>query len=124
MSNALSKIIELIKQTGDNCIVLDHEGNPAYVLLTLSTYQKMVLGRAEVAGLSQEELIDKINRDIASWKASTQQSELDNWQALESAIDSVKDSSPEKKSLNQDEISQEAENQSVNEDKYYFEPID
>ncbi|NUM25008.1 MAG: hypothetical protein HUU49_00095 [Candidatus Buchananbacteria bacterium] len=123
MPNSLQKIIDLIKQTGDNCIVLDHEGNPAYVLMTLADYQKMVIGRAEVAGLSEEELIDKINRDIASWKASSQQEEIDNWQAVTAAIDSIT-TVTDKNLLNKAKINQEADAQSSDENKYYFEPVD
>ena len=124
MPNQLQKIIELINQTGDNCIVLDNEGNPAYVLMSLADYQKMILGRAQVAGLSEEELIDKINRDIASWKASTQQEEIDNWQAIETAFDSIKNGDSEKNPLNKAENYQKETDQKVSEDKYYFEPVD
>ena len=123
MSNPLPKIIELIKQTGDNCIVLDHEGNPAYVLMTLTDYQKMIVARAEVAGLTEEELIDKINRDVASWKVSAQQEEIDNWQAVETAIDSIKDENL-KNSLNKAQKNEAAKIETDREDRYYFEPVD
>ena len=57
MPNSLGKIISLIKKTGDNCIVLDYEGNPAYVVVTFDDYQGMILGRSEVAGLTENELL-------------------------------------------------------------------
>ena len=56
MSNSLEKIIDLIKKTGDNCVVLDHEGNPAYVLMSLEDYENIVSAKSEVATLSEDEL--------------------------------------------------------------------
>ena len=32
MSESIKKIISLINKTGDNCVVLDEAGNPAYVI--------------------------------------------------------------------------------------------
>ncbi|MFA6215036.1 MAG: hypothetical protein WC768_00530 [Patescibacteria group bacterium] len=125
MSNALEKIIELAKKTGDNCIVLDHKGEPTYVVVSFASYESMILGKSEVAGLTENELLEKINRDIANWKATQQQDNLDNWDVIESAIEDVKrvKVSPviEEKSLKQ------ANNFAVSEaadEKYYFEPID
>ena len=41
MTTGLEKIIAFIKRTGDRCIVLDHEGNPAYVILPLNEYERL-----------------------------------------------------------------------------------
>jgi len=122
MSNSLKKIINLIKETGNNCIILDHGGEPAYVIINFSDYQRLISGKSEVIGLTKSELVDKINRDIALWKASQQAKRLDNWEAIESAIQEVKEISDsylaDQKSLN------EAENAEESDEKYYFEPIE
>ena len=128
MPNSLGKIISLIKKTGDNCIVLDYEGNPAYVVVTFDDYQGMILGRSEVAGLTENELLDKINRDIAAWRATQEAENLDNWQAIESAVEGIKGSfsdsvipEEDKKSLNKANNDQNSDH---SDEKYYFEPID
>lgn len=130
MPNPLEKIIDLIKKTGDNCIVLDQNGNPAYVLVDFNNYQKMILGRSELAGLTENELVDKINRDIAIWKSSQPVQNLNNWQIIEKAVEQIKNpvSNPQpinlaeqEKSLSQANFSQDL---AEDEDKYYFEPID
>jgi hypothetical protein len=125
MPNSLEKIIELIKKTGDNCIVLDKDGSPAYVIVSFSDYQKIVLGKSEVAGLTENELLSKINRDIAAWKGTQEAENLDNWQEIESAIEGVKKISSrpteEEKSLNQANNDQDSKD---SDEKYYFEPID
>lgn len=68
MDRGLEKITTLIAKTGDRCIVLDAAGNPAYVIMRLADYEKMVVGTADVSGLSEDELLEKINRDIALWR--------------------------------------------------------
>jgi len=44
MPNSLEQIIDLIKKTGDRCVVLDHQGEPSYVIMSFGNYQKMILG--------------------------------------------------------------------------------
>lgn len=66
--NQLQSIIELIEKTGDKAIVLD-KGRPAYVMMRLKDYEGLILGKAGVRGLTEEELLDKINREIAVWKS-------------------------------------------------------
>ena len=70
MPSPLQKIIELIKKTGDRVIVFDQvNSDNSYVILAQKDYEKMVNGLAGVRGLTESELIDKINRDIAVWKS-------------------------------------------------------
>lgn len=67
--NQLQSVIELIEKTGDKAIVLE-KGKPAYVMMRLKDYEGLILGKAGVRGLTEEELLDKINREIAIWKSS------------------------------------------------------
>lgn len=125
MANPLEKIIDLIKQTGDNCVVLDADGNPAYVILSFEDYQKILAGKPNIAALTEEQLLDKVNADIAAWKASHDGEEVDNWPTVEPvAAEPKKEIKPaisEENWLNQAKISQDVEGA---DDKYYFEPVD
>jgi len=132
----LEKIIDLIKKTGDNCVVLDHDGKPAYVIMSFDDYQSLVLNKSEVASLTEDELLRKINRDVATWKATQDADNLDNWPALtqrgkqtiESTIEEVAKPSSEvfndEKSLNGANIENDSESDKNGQEKYYFEPID
>lgn len=62
------RIINLIKKTGDKVIVVNENGDPDYVIMRFNDYEKMSLGGGEVADLTEDEFLDKINRDIAIWK--------------------------------------------------------
>ncbi|MBU4332680.1 type II toxin-antitoxin system Phd/YefM family antitoxin [Patescibacteria group bacterium] len=68
MDDQLQQITDLIEKTGDKAIVLK-ENKPAYVLMTLKDYERLILGKYEVKGLTEEELLDKINREIAVWRS-------------------------------------------------------
>lgn len=117
----LEKIIELIKRTGDRCIIIDSHGNPAYVALSFDEYNKLIAGSSNLAELSEDEMLDKINRDVATWRASQQEQQLKDWDSLENAIQETKGGKTEvqeaENSLNKEE-NQDKENQ------YYFEPIE
>ena len=69
MQNQLQKAIDLVKKTGDRLVVYDiHRAGNAYVVMSLDEYEKLALGRNEIRDLTENELLDKINRDIAVWK--------------------------------------------------------
>jgi len=66
----MQKAINLAKKTGDRIIVFDQPRSQApFVILPLEEYEKIVTGTSEVRGLTEDELLDKINRDIAIWKS-------------------------------------------------------
>jgi len=132
MVNSLTKIIELIKKTGDNCIVLDPQGEPAYVVVGFKNYQQLIEGTGHVSGLTQDELLDKINRDIAAWKNSQTNANSEQWDLLDqtlaasqSQIKSVVAIQPVAKlnPVNNEKAQPLANNLPV-EDKYDFEPIE
>jgi len=68
--SALKNLINLVKKMGDKAIIADLDGNPECVLMTVGDYEALTLGSAGVKGLTEEELLAKINRDIAMWKDS------------------------------------------------------
>ena len=69
MRDKLQKAIDLARKTGDRLIIYDSaKAQEAYVLMTLDQYEKIALGHQATSNLTEEELLDKINRDIAVWK--------------------------------------------------------
>jgi len=133
MTDSFEKIINLIKRTGDNCIVLDSSGQPAYVVMGFNRYQSMIEGQSNITELSKDEFLDKINHDIALWKSSTDEQNLDNISAIEAAMEEAKKSEADseddpfstKNSLNQAKNKSESQDlEKDSEEKYYFEPID
>ena len=81
MQNYLQKAIKLAKKTGDRLIIFDtNEPENTMVLIPVNDYEKLIIGRSEVRGLTEDELLDKINRDIAIWKSDNefQENQLNN----------------------------------------------
>ena len=73
MQNYLQKAINLAKKTGDRLIIFDtNKPENSFVLMGLDEYEKIVAGKSEVRGLTEDELLDKINRDIAIWKSDNE----------------------------------------------------
>lgn len=120
MPNPLDKVIELIKQTGDNCIMLDDQGYPAYVVMSFDKYQNMAVSGNNFAKNSQKDVVDQVNEEIAS---------LHNDSEAHSTVESS-DFQPVREILTP--ISGENSLDSAKNDiagekdgeKYYFEPID
>lgn len=61
MQSAFTQILDLLKKTGDKCLVLDTEGNPQYVMMSFKEYQKLIGDT-----LTGNDLFDKIDSDLAS----------------------------------------------------------
>jgi hypothetical protein len=76
MQDQLAKAINLAKKTGDKLIVFDSsKPENVFVVLSIKDYENLVLGKSEVRGLTEDELLDKINRDIAIWKSDQREAE-------------------------------------------------
>jgi len=70
MHTPFKKAIEICKKTGDRLIIFDGLNNSdGYVIMGLNQYEKLLSVESEVRGLTEEELLDKINRDIAIWRS-------------------------------------------------------
>lgn len=81
MQDQLQKAINLAKKTGDKLIVFDSSRpDNVFMVLSLKDYENLVLGKSEVRGLTEDGLLDKINRDIAIWKSD--QAEADNSESI------------------------------------------
>jgi len=76
MQDQLQKAINLAKKTGDKLIVFDSaKPDNIFIVLSLKDYENLVLGKSEVRGLTEDGLLDKINRDIAIWKSDHEEEE-------------------------------------------------
>jgi len=131
MQHAINKVFNLINKTGDRCIVLSQDSDEAYVVMSLAEYERMTLGKADVSELSEDELLDKINRDIAMWKSQQDQSKQDDiWVDDEYATKSA-DFDPGRYNLadtsqNFDEyegFDDDFDYQEPQEEPYYFEKV-
>lgn len=133
MQDQLQKAINLVKKTGDKLIVYDSsKPDNTFVILALKDYENLVLGKSEVRGLTEDELLDKINRDIAIWKSEQNldneiETDLDHLSELpksekpEEARDKIVKkfnrgwSIPSKRKINAEEI--------IEEDRQYLEDL-
>lgn len=68
MEQGLQRVLNLAKKTGDNVIVFDSL-NPdnSYVILAINKYEDLLEEAGYQDFLTEEEMTDKINRDIDPW---------------------------------------------------------
>jgi hypothetical protein len=66
------KMKEALDLLGGKAILKDQE--QYYVLLSLKEFKK--LRQEGISGLTKQELVDKINNDIASWKFAQEEEEM------------------------------------------------
>lgn len=81
------KLINIVDRTGDKVIFFT-EGK-SYVIMPLDQYEA-TLRQDKIGNLSEQGLIDKINRDIAMWKAQAAV-EQEKGLAESVALEQVKD---------------------------------
>ncbi len=66
------KLKEALELLGGRAVIKDQD--EYYILLTLREFRK--IKQEGVSGLTKQELVDKINNDIASWKFSQEEDKL------------------------------------------------
>lgn len=77
MSMLNKEIADLIKNTGGKYIIVEN-GKPSYVAMSWKEYKNFLdSGKYSIKSLTEEELIDKINNDIAMWRESQNDGEED-----------------------------------------------
>ncbi len=83
MKSQLEKAIELAQKTGDRIIVVDDNNDSALVLMGLDEYSDLVNIREDIfdenldiKSLTEEELLDKINRDIVMWQERNKEEDI------------------------------------------------
>jgi prevent-host-death family protein len=113
--SSLGKLTDLIRKTGDKLIIVNKHAEPQFAIMSITEYEKLVTGSSTVRGLSEEELLTKINRDIAVWKTDQEDRDIDI--AADNFAKSVKDVEGTLSSDAKTETEEE-------EDRYYFEPVD
>ncbi len=136
MNEQLQKVISLIRKTGDRLIIFDRvRPEETYVVMGLKDYENIAIGRSEVRGLTEEELLDKINRDIAIWKSDQENHNYSiNLLNLTSKLDlsnNIEGYSAKKKKTNKDwaipedrkQFAEEVIDSSEEEDRQYLEEI-
>lgn len=112
----LNKVFALIKKTGDRCIVLSPDGEDANVVMSLTEYERLALGRADVVDLTEDELLDKINRDIAIWRTQQENEEkpVNPW---------FSEPKPRATMENWDDSFEDDFEDDLEDDPYYFETV-
>lgn len=71
-ADQVEEVLKLVAETGDRCIIVS-EGHAPFVVMDLTQYRtllKAAAGKEKVANLTEAELLEKINQDIAEWRES------------------------------------------------------
>jgi hypothetical protein len=82
-NSQLNRVINLVKRTGEKTVIMDNESDAVMMLMDLGAYEKMLdhtSGRENgVETLTEEELLEKINRDVAVWRASNDRERIETY---------------------------------------------
>lgn len=80
--SSLDRLIDLAKQTNSRLIVHDPIEGRDLVIMETDDYEELFSGkkswRREIRGMSGEQMLDQINRDIAAWRANREEDR--NWE--------------------------------------------
>ncbi|MBU4360757.1 hypothetical protein L6278_00085 [Candidatus Parcubacteria bacterium] len=76
--NNINKILNLVKKTNDKVIITDENGEASFMLMPFTEYETIVENKSSVKDLSEKELLDQIDRDIAIWKQDHNDEEEDD----------------------------------------------
>lgn len=118
----IERVLDLAAKTGDKVIVVSDYHEP-YVLMTVKEYESLLHEPSSVKGLSEDELLNKINRDIAVWKAS--QDDLNDYDLENFKVDSIRKTASGPENFEKSDTKVSVDKSGVEEeDRYYIEPVD
>lgn len=124
MYKKLDQVLALVAKTGDKMIVVSENHDP-YVVMSLKDYEGLLTNNVAVHDLSEDELLSKINRDIAIWKSvqASNDYNLDQFKIDEQTV-----ANGQVKSVSSDKKPESTENFEAGlaseEERYYLEPVE
>ena len=127
MYQKLDKVLALVAKTGDKIVVVSENHEP-YVVMSLADYETLLTSSHALHDLTETELMNKINRDIAIWKAAqADENQMSSDYSLEQfKLDAFNQNQTENGPETQDlpekiDVDKSTEEE---EEKYYLEPLD
>lgn len=127
MSNykKIDEVLDLAHRTGDKVIVVSEFHEP-YVIMSVKEYEALLHGSSPIQTMTEDQLLEKINRDIAVWKSSQDEGvELAGYDLDKFRVDSDKVTVPMVKTATTTPVKPENEPEDAEVDeKYYIEPVD
>lgn len=79
----INRVVKLIKKTGDKVVLMDNESDAVMMLMDIDSYEALLAKPAviqpevSVETLTEEELMEKINKDVAVWRAHNDKERLE-----------------------------------------------
>lgn len=71
MNDSFERLLKLSQRTGDTLIVFDKESGNHQVVMDVEKYEALsISSNPPVGHLTEQELIDRLNKDISLWKES------------------------------------------------------
>ena len=67
-NNQLNRLLKLINRTGDRLVVLDKDTDTSVVMMEIDEYEKILNGGPRLEDMSESDILDKINREVAVWR--------------------------------------------------------
>ncbi|KKR08522.1 MAG: hypothetical protein UT32_C0001G0042 [Parcubacteria group bacterium GW2011_GWC2_39_14] len=98
-----TKIFSLVKKTGDKVIIFDEKGIDTLVVMPFDQYERLISQSTQVKGLTEDEMLDRINQDIARWQATQ------------------KETQPVVENLEKESVSDDKDEE---DERYYVEPLE
>ncbi|MCX6781502.1 MAG: hypothetical protein NTW66_00020 [Candidatus Magasanikbacteria bacterium] len=99
-SKQLKRLFNLIRETGDRLIIADNESDDVFAVMSLPEYENLAQLRKmdwtpdevpaliprQIGDLNEQEMLEKINHDIADWRGVQKKNEAE--MAVEDMVES------------------------------------
>ncbi|MBI2037478.1 MAG: hypothetical protein HYT15_00900 [Candidatus Magasanikbacteria bacterium] len=76
-NSQINRVVRLVRRTGEKAVIMDTESDAVMMLMDLGAYEKMLENSEGIEKLTEEELMEKINRDVAVWRAYNDKERLE-----------------------------------------------
>ena len=138
-SSQIERVMNLVRRTGDRCVVMDGASDDVLVMMQLNDYEKLLDGDSDkknLAGMSERDMMDKVDREIAYWRSlhaeETEPEEVryndfaftaeeEGEKREEKIIDEIPEDNFSEEDFLDDEIPDEAEEEKVKKNNENFE---
>lgn len=116
MAVGLDKVLSLAARRSSGVVVYDSATDRGFVLISLDEYERLAAGSGDIRRLTEDELLARINRDVALWREEQMLQSTATSERAE-GVSSARPAAPPEPESQPIPVSRES-------DHYQFEPLD
>ncbi len=65
----LNRVLDLVRRTGDRCVILDKESDAVFVMMDVGEYEFLLNDSHQEKDIDESDMVERANRELSYWRS-------------------------------------------------------